>query len=1093
MAGRVQVGEQNRQATQAFAAALRDLYTKAGEPTYAELIRHGRTQQPQIVFTSSSLSDWLHGKSTPSNPHALRFLVAYLQAKAARHAEYRPRPAQGWEQLRIAAARERSSARGGRPLTTQSARTDQSLGTVTRADLSNVHARRPGLLIEGLDDPFALEVHRAITVGSQAGLPLLPTYVRREHDAQLREIIEQTTDGPSALAVLVGGSSTGKTRACWEGVHHLPGEWRLWHPISPSPPEAVIEALDEVEPCTVVWLNEAQRYLLTNPSSLGERVAAGLRELLRDAARSPVLILGTIWPEYLAELTAIPRPDSAKDLHAQARELLLNGKVIHVPSSFTGAALSDLRTAADYDPRLATASAQSEGNRITQFLAGAPVLLDQYRNAPSPARALIEVAMDARRLGHGPALSSALLNAAASGYLSAHEWNMLGKRWLDKALKYTDADCFGIPGPLTLIREVPGQRAFDERHYRLADYLEEIGRKERADRLPPAAFWASAIAHADARSQIELGDSAHCRGLYQTSAQLWKKAAMLHTSAALKLLSLRSHMNTQGLVRWCARHAGLDDPGDVARLMWEFKRRGAHDEVVVLAARHPAQSVSLRDSGGLARLLSELQSAGAHDQVASLLALRPAAHVALDDARGIADLLSMLQQMKARAEISLLLGRRPARSVMLADPNDLRLLLDSLRQVQASEEIRVLVEHTKDAGHIAELLNWLRGTGMKELLTTLLARHPAANVNLDDPGGVASLLRTLREMRANAEIARLLDRHPGELVDVNKTRGIYELLIELRKSGDQEAVTVLASRALLAHPDLTDEILRWVQSETVDLAITLARRYVDHIPINDSRNVAALLNILCKIEAWVPAGKLVGRHPGLHATLHAPGAIADLIEVLRNFERYARLDGQPNDMAEAEIHAILARQPIDHVSFDDPGGIARLLNQLYGEWVWWEKAPFGRHLADQAGPPALTDDLEWRRDWTLNMIRTFGQRAAREVPLQEPAGIAQLLHVLKQMPLTGDALATLLARQPAEHVPLEDLTLDKKSDVGKLFNAFYQIGEFGAAIALARRASAAGEYIAFVDYLSYSQKQQQDYGLDQDGQPSSPWDWDRML
>ena len=80
-------------------------------------------------------------------------------------------------------------------------------------------------------------------------------------------------------------------------------DWRLWHPIDPSRPEAAAEALPAVGPRTVIWLNEAQHYLLTPTNELGERVAAGLRELLRDPGRGPVLLLGTIWPEYWAIVT----------------------------------------------------------------------------------------------------------------------------------------------------------------------------------------------------------------------------------------------------------------------------------------------------------------------------------------------------------------------------------------------------------------------------------------------------------------------------------------------------------------------------------------------------------------------------------------------------------------------------------------------------------------------------------------------------------------------------------------------------------------------------------------------------------------------
>ena len=87
--------------------------------------------------------------------------------------------------------------------------------------------------------------------------------------------------------MLVGGSSTGKTRACWESLALLRDQdppWRLWHPIDPSRPDAALRELAGIGPRTVVWLNEAQFYLDPAEAGLGEQVAAGLRELLRDPA-----------------------------------------------------------------------------------------------------------------------------------------------------------------------------------------------------------------------------------------------------------------------------------------------------------------------------------------------------------------------------------------------------------------------------------------------------------------------------------------------------------------------------------------------------------------------------------------------------------------------------------------------------------------------------------------------------------------------------------------------------------------------------------------------------------------------------------------
>ncbi|WP_371650014.1 hypothetical protein [Streptomyces mirabilis] len=157
----------------------------------------------------------------------------------------------------------------------------------------------PGKPLSEVSDPFALEVHPAVNterIYTARALPALPVYVERDHDARLRAIAAEAVGGVSRLVVLTGGSSTGKTRACWEVLHRLPDERRLWHPFDPRP-EAALAAIEQLAQRTVVWLNEAQHYLLTT-FDLGERLAAKLRTLLDDQSRAPVLVLGTMWPGY---------------------------------------------------------------------------------------------------------------------------------------------------------------------------------------------------------------------------------------------------------------------------------------------------------------------------------------------------------------------------------------------------------------------------------------------------------------------------------------------------------------------------------------------------------------------------------------------------------------------------------------------------------------------------------------------------------------------------------------------------------------------------------------------------------------------------
>ena len=281
-----------------------------------------------------------------------------------------------------------------------------------------------GRLLGEVTNPFVLEVHRPVQPeDAPPGLPVLPPYVPREHDQVLGQVVRAAVDGRSGIAVLVGGSSTGKTRACWEALHLLRDQdppWRLWHPIDPTRPDAALRELPGIGPRTVVWLNEAQFYLDTADEP-GERVAAGLRELLRDPGRAPVLVLATVWPGFWDALTARPgdggtgtprRGTAGRARHHRARR-------VH-----PGA---DDQLAQTADVRMALAARSARDGEVIQFLAGASELLARYRNAPAAAAALIRVAMDARRLGMGAGLPQAFLEAAAPGYLTDGQWDALGE------------------------------------------------------------------------------------------------------------------------------------------------------------------------------------------------------------------------------------------------------------------------------------------------------------------------------------------------------------------------------------------------------------------------------------------------------------------------------------------------------------------------------------------------------------------------------------------------------------------------------------------------------------------------------------------
>ncbi|MFF5575686.1 hypothetical protein [Streptomyces luteogriseus] len=386
-----------------------------------------------------------------------------------------------------------------------------------------------------------LEVHPAIDPrsGQARGVSPLPPYVRRGHDQELCDEVEQAVHRSRAV-VLVGDSSTGKTRALWEAIQRLPDGWRVWRPSDRS---SLLTGLAGHRSLarTVLWLNEAQRYLIAHRSEEGENAAAALTDLLNTPQRGPVLVLGTLWRDGHALLAITPVSQYESDPHAQARALLAVASVIPVAESFGEEELARLAVLAADDARLEEAL-ETGRTRITQYLAGARELIRRYELAPPEARALMDAAADARRLGHGPALPPAFLQAAARTYLGP-QWlartDQWRHTWFTSGTGYTGHPCRGVPGPLVRDAPVTGAAASVEPPYRMADYLVQHTAGARRWQVPPPGFWDAAAEHlSNTEDLIALADSACSRLRLRHAESLYRRAAGLGDSHALVCLGI---------------------------------------------------------------------------------------------------------------------------------------------------------------------------------------------------------------------------------------------------------------------------------------------------------------------------------------------------------------------------------------------------------------------------------------------------------------------------------------------------------------------------------------------------------------------------
>ncbi|MEV7190417.1 helix-turn-helix domain-containing protein [Streptomyces sp. NPDC093510] len=717
-------------------------------------------------------------------------------------------------------------------------------------------------------DPHDLEVHPAGPGGTASGpggsgARAMPGYVRREHDRVLAGLVEDAAAGRSRAVVLVGGSSTGKTRACWEAVQPLAAEgWRLWHPFDPTRAQDALEDLPRVAPRTVVWLNEAQHYL--GDRAAGERIAAAVHQLLMTAERGPVLVLGTLWPEYATRYTALPAQDKKKDPHSRVRELLA-GRVLTVPETFDAPELAAATALAEGGDRLLADVLSRAGadGRITQDLAGAPELLNRYRHATPAAAAVLEVAMDARRLGVGLHLPQAFLTGAAADYLTDTDYDQLTDDWAEQAFAELATLVHGKQAPLRRTNPrtqrrppAPPPAGHDPAPitagpiYRLADYLEQHGRTSRRHLCPPASFWHDAHTHlTDPDDLKNLALAAENRYRLQWAQHLRLRARDRSGFNALVLLAATRGKagDRESMERLLQQAADLDAPirpawmrekaGDregMERLLWQAANDGDTDALLHLVSMRRAggdregaealarQAADLGDTRALT-VLAEMQEATGDREGAEALARQAAA-------QGGTNALTTMAEMREEAgdrEGAEALARQAADYGDTGALHRLAFRREAAGDLQDAEALYRQAADQGDTNALVLLAAMREKAGDREGMERLLWQ--AAN-----DGDTDALLRLVLMRRAGGdrEGAEALARQAADLGD---TRALTVLAEMQEATGDREGAEALARQA--AAQGGTNALVRLAEmrEEAADRQ-RLIRQTADHGGIHASHH-----------------------------------------------------------------------------------------------------------------------------------------------------------------------------------------------------------------------------------------------------------------
>jgi hypothetical protein len=744
-------------------------------------------------------------------------------------------------------------------------------------------------------DPVDLGVHKVVGGGP------LPQYVLRPHDELLWAVLDPAVAG-SRLVVMKGESSTGKSRAAYRAVIGRLGKWRLYYPQTTGELGKLLEA--GIAAHSVLWLGELHHYA---GNSDWPDVLTRLMDLL--AAHRQIVVITAVWPDDWRAWADSARKDGTVGVTGRVLARLpelawkmpaevdpCRGGVIEVPEQFTGDEIA--RAAEDGEPVLAdaVAAAHAAGSpgRITQYLAGVPDLLEQYGGVGgSPyGQAVITAAIDAARLGHVGPIPANLLRDAAPGYLTDDQRAAGIANWWEEALRYATEK---LKGAIMAISPIPPEKGMGVIGYRPADYLEQHGRRQRAEIIPPASFWAAACRHASPADQDALSVAARNRGLCRVAAQLAKNATAATGNAAIaarliEWIHFRDHDSEAA--QWAITTVTLDNPSAVADLLGNLRRVGdGRQHVAALLDHNPAASVFLDNPLAVARLLDCLRDTGASQQVTAL-AERAAPNATLDDANGLASLLRSLRLAGARQQVTAILDRNPAANTSLDSAYGVVNLLESLRQADARQQV------------------------------TALAERAAASIALDDANGLASLLDSLRLADARQQVAALLDRNPAANTSLDSAYGVANLLDSLRKAGASQQVTALAERAAanvaLDKPDAVAWVLYGLRlvGARQQVAALLDRNPAANAILDSPYGVASLLNGLRLADARQQVAALLDRNPAANAILDSAMGVADLLDRLRE----AR--------ASQQVAAFLDRDLAANTSLDNPYGVLTLLRSL---------------------------------------------------------------------------------------------------------------------------------------------------------------------
>ena len=930
------------------------------------------------MVSRTSLYDWMKNSHLPEDDGPVMEVVYLCMAAAKQRGvplPEAPQDANGWRRL-LAQAKQARDARAA---------------SAFRAVERRRGPSGPGMTIDRWS-PLALGIHPAIG-------GTLPEYACRKHDELLRALLDPAVIS-SRLVVLRGESSTGKTRAAYEAVRQCLPNWLVDYPRTSK---ILARRLDEgLPPRTVIWLDELGHF--TSPD-------AGVLADLGDAlmACDQVIVIATLWPAHWAaytrehgpelgdlypddELPRFKRADSLLGLRSLLKglpELSRDkdglepafGGIVDVPDRFTDADILEAKRQGGRAILSAIVAAEAAGTRgmVAQYLAGVPDLREHYSGpgANPYGRAVITAAMDAKRLGYAGLLSEELLYQAVIDYLDDSLRVVEQKRWWPSSLEYATRE---LRGTVNALAPVPPPGGTGIAGYRLADFLDQYGRRIREAAVGPLSLWNALTVNALQGADLSrLGQSAYDRGLYRYAAMLWKRAILAGgigvVENLLTMLRRVAPESASHAAKWVADYAVVNRPAD-ATLVFNVLRQTKHRADATTLAARAAACVNLDEPDELEGLLVALDEAGKRSAVETLvgrlrcslpgsvpssprlvavlgrinrrhqipkelLALRTSSCEARLDTEAIARMVR--RPAAITDEAYLLLVNRAADQFPLEQANEVKKLLMAFADAGHREAVVHLAARVadeaplNDAYNVGGLIKALQDEGCHEAIDRLIARRPEAQVSLGDPFGVAGLLRQFREAD-HPEAALALGQRFAAHAPMDKPRGLHQVFGELVRSGEQQSVSMFAQRAVACRalrPLATNVVLTWegvwlihafYHGGQKEAALTMAAQVAEEQGPRQPYRFDGVSDVLAIARRLIyeKGGEEVAHAITaplinghyVQGPLDNPGLIANKLKWL------------DRALATEAIEALLARQPALHASLLDPGGVGSLLHTL---------------------------------------------------------------------------------------------------------------------------------------------------------------------